>query len=527
MTDEKLRYNEGTKGTLPPIKNKYDFIIVGAGSAGCVIARRLADTAGVSVLLLEAGGSDAGIESIAEPMQWVHNIGAPHDYFYAYEPTAFINNRVIPVPRGKVLGGSGSINAITWTRGNQADYDGWAAAGNTGWDYNSVLPFFKKIEDWEGGATDFHGANGPIAIENAKNLHFVPAALIEAGRTYGMPVLEDTNGPAPEGVGKMVLNVRDGKRSSPTEYLKPVMDHDNLTILTHAKVLKLNFHDTHCLGLNFELNGEMHTVFADKEVILSAGAIDTPRILMLSGIGDSEELKKLGIKSVINLPGVGKNLQDHPLVAGLCFEANIPLGIRNNNLAGSTALWKSKPELQVPDLMYLPLQVPYLTHEIAQQYDVPENVFCLVPGLVRPKSKGYLKMKTARHDGPLEIQPNFIFEPEDLQALVAGVEIGMELISQPAFKNITSRWIAPKNVIGKKAIEGFIRDALTSYFHPVGTCKMGVGSDAVVDSQLKVHGITGLRIADASVMPTITSANTNAATMMIGEVVSQAIINGL
>ena len=524
MFDEKS-YSADSKNSqsAPKLSAQYDYIIVGAGSAGCVIARRLVENTNAKILLIESGGSDAGIESIANPGQWVHNIGAPHDYLYSYAPTEFINNRVIPVPRGKVLGGSGSINAITWTRGNQADYNGWAAAGNDGWDYESVLPLFKKIEDWEGGETDFHGAGGPIAIANAKNLHFVPSALIEAGRTFGMPVLADTNGPAPEGVGPMVLNVRDGVRSGPTEYLKPVMSSERLTVLTHAKVHKLNLYGSHCTGVDLEFEGKMHTVDAHKEVVLSAGSIDTPRLLLLSGIGDSKDLETLGIRTRIHLPGVGKNLQDHPLVAGLCFEANQPIGIPNNNLAGSTALWKSRKDLQVPDLMFLPLQVPYLTGEIAQQYEVPENVFCLVPGLVAPKSRGYLKMLTSRHDGPLEIQPNFISDPSDLEALVAGVEIGLDLISQPAFKNIIQKRIIPGKLTSKSAIEGFIRDALTSYFHPIGTCAMGSGPEAVVDNRLKVHGVIGLRIADASVMPTITSANTNAATMMIGEFASQAI----
>jgi choline dehydrogenase len=505
----------------------YDYIIVGAGSAGCVIAGRLAENTNASILLLEAGGSDAGIQSIENPAQWVMNIGAPHDYFYTCAPTNLVNNRIIPLPRGKVLGGSGSINALMWARGNKADYNNWAAAGNAGWDYESVLPLFKKIEDWEGGETDFHGAGGPIAIENAKDLHPVSSALIEAGRAFGMPVLDDTNGPEPEGVGPMCMNVRNGVRSSPAEYIKPVLtsEQKKLTPITNAKVLKLNLNGTHCTGLDFVWNEKAYSVKASKEVILSAGTIDTPRILMLSGIGDSEELQKLGIRTLVNLPGVGKNLQDHPILAGLCFEANEPLGALNHNLLGSIAIWKSQQDIQEADLHFLPIQIPVLTDEIAKKYPVPENSFSISPGLIKPKSRGYLKMKTALHDGPLEIQPNFISDPADLDALIAAVEISMNLVSQPAFKSIIKRWVAPHKLIGKEAITDFIRDALISYYHPVGTCLMGHQPESVVDSQLKVHGITGLRIADASVMPTITSANTNAATMMIGEFAARAILN--
>jgi choline dehydrogenase len=515
------------KTTNPVLLSNYDYIIIGAGSAGCVIARRLIDGTDASVLVLEAGGPNVSIETISNPTRWVENMGSVYDHLYNFAPSPATNNRIIPIPRGKVLGGSGSINGLVWTRGHRADYDDWAAAGNEGWDYESVLPLFKKIEDWEGGETDFHGAGGPIGVGHARDLHLSSVALIEACRTYGMPILEDANGPEPEGASPMSLNVKNGVRQSPTEYLKPVMGSDRLTVLTHAKVLKLNLNGSHCTGLELNWEGAVHTLTAHKEVILSAGAIDSPRVLMLSGIGEADELKQLGIDPLVDLPGVGKNLQDHILLAGMCYETHEPLGSPNNNLCGSQAYWKSNQGLAVPDLMFLPIHAPFLSAEIVQQYGIPENHFCLVPGLVKPQSRGYVKMKTARHDGPLEIQPNYLGETADLEALISGVEIGLELAAQPAFKNIIKRLNSPTSLNNREEIVAFVRDATSSYYHPVGTCAMGIGANAVVDSKLKVYGVTGLRVADASVMPTISSANTNATTMMIGEFAAKSIIESI
>jgi choline dehydrogenase-like flavoprotein len=337
----------------------YDYVIVGAGSAGCVVARRLLDGADATVLLLEAGGSDEGVKSISNPPQWVENLGSPYDWAYRYESSPHVDHRSIPLALGKVLGGSGSINALAWARGNRADYDAWAEAGNAGWDFNSVLPPFKKSEDWEGGAGAFRGAGGPIRVERARNLHPVAAALMDAGRSYGMPYLDDMNVPEPEGVGPMNLNVRDGTRCSPSRaYLWPVMGNKNLTVLTEAQVVKLALSGTRCAAIEFLRDGKLHSVGAAREVILCAGAIHTPRVLLLSGIGPQDDLERLGIDIVVDLPGVGGNLQDHPLAAGLCFEAKCSLPPPNNNLGGSAALWKSRSALARPDLMFLPRNSP-------------------------------------------------------------------------------------------------------------------------------------------------------------------------
>ncbi len=409
-------------------------------------------------------------------------------------------------------------------KGYRYDYDGWDALGNKGWDYQSVLPLFKKVEDWQHGETDFHGAGGPIHIESPIQFHFVDTAMIEAAKSYGMQYHEDINGPEPEGVGPMSMNIKDGKRCSPFEgYLKPVLENKNLTVITQAKVLLLNMVGSKCTGLKYLHNGTVIHVDARKEVILCAGAIESPRILMLSGIGNAKDLQQLSIDAKIDLPGVGKNLQDHPLLS-MVYETKEPLGNLTYNLGGSNLFWKSTPSIHKADLMLVPVQVGIATDEIAKKYPIPTNVFSVFVTLIDVKSRGEIKMKSAVHDAALDIQPNFLQAPNDFKAMEKAVELCMELAAQPALNNIIKRWVAPDKFIGPEEIKSFIRDACSTYFHPVGTCAMGNGKDAVVNNELKVHGVEGLRIVDASIMPQITTANTNAPTLMIGEFAARLIL---
>jgi choline dehydrogenase len=504
----------------------YDYVIVGAGSAGCVVARRLVDGTDATVLLLEAGEPGEG-SSLSNPPQWVENLGSRYDWAYRYEPSPHVAGRSLPLPLGKVLGGSGSINGMVWARGHRADYDGWAEAGNPGWDFHSVLPLFKKSEDWEDGASAFRGVGGPIRVERARDLHPLAAAFLDAGRSNGMSYLDDLNIPEPEGVGPMNLNIRKGRRCSPVgAYLRPVMGHKNLTVLTEALTLKLTLTGTRCTGVEFLRDGELCAVGVSREVILCAGAIHTPRLLLLSGVGPRADLEPLGIDTVIDLPGVGRNLQDHLWIMGLCFESKHPLPTPNHNLAGSAGFWRSRPALDRPDLMVMPGQVPLVSDEIAAGYPIPPNAFVILPCLVRPRSRGYLRLRTADADGPLEIQPSFLAEQADVEALAAGVELGLDLASQPPFRDLVKRWVVPPRRMSREATVGFVRRSCSSYLHPVGTCAMGSGRAAVVDVELRVHGIEGLRIADASIMPTIPSANTNAPSIMIGEFASRLLIAG-
>ncbi|MEJ1962787.1 MAG: GMC family oxidoreductase N-terminal domain-containing protein [Gammaproteobacteria bacterium] len=497
--------------------DEFDFIVVGAGSAGCVVARRLVER-GLRVLILEAGPSDENLRSLSDPVLWASNIASDHDWKYFFDSSPHVDHRRILLSRGKVLGGSSSINALVWARGHSSDFDRWAADGNEGWDFESVLPFFKKAEDWEDGETELRGAGGPIRVERAKNLHGVAAALIDAARCYGIPYIDDMNGPTLEGAGPINMNVRNGARESTSRaYLRPIMGKPLLTVLTGAKALRLIVDSGRCTGVEYLHEGALKRAHAAAEVVLSAGAIDSPRLLLLSGIGNAKDLRALHIPVVADLPGVGQNLQDHIILAGLAFEARGPLMPFNNNLEGSTFFYRSRGNLIAPDLTFVPLQVPFLSPELAAIHSMPPNAFCIAPGLMRIASRGELRILSSKHDGPMRIQPNMLAEPEDLDALVVAVEVALDVASQPPFREYIERWLIPERPMDRAQSIAFIRKSCSSYSHPVGTCAMGSGPDAVVDAKLKVHGIDGLRVVDASIMPRAPSANTNAPTIMIGE----------
>jgi choline dehydrogenase-like flavoprotein len=501
------------------LNTAYDYIVVGAGSAGSVLARRLLDTTDGTVMLVESGGPVAGVGSIAEPTRWVENIGGPYDHGYTYDPNPHLDGRSMPLVRGKALGGSGAINAMVWVRGQRADFDGWAAAGNTGWDYDSVLPRFKRSEDWEDGGDGNRGAGGPMPIARARDLHPVAQALIDAGRELGIPYLDDPNVPDPEGVGPINTNVRDGERVTPYQaFVEPVGNDNRLTVLSGARVTRLRLHGMRCTGVVVHTADQLHTVEAAEEVVLCAGAIDSPRLLMLSGIGPGADLRRLGIRTVVDLPGVGRNLQEHPIVAGLCFEAmEEALAPLNNNLEGTMALCRSGAHADVPDLAFVPVQIPYVSNEVAAAGPIPPNAFCIAPGLMRVRSRGHVRLRSASPDGALEIQSNMLADPADLDALVAGIQIGLDLASQASFRRLIRRWVAPAGPLTPTEAAAFARRSTLPYFHAAGTCAMGLGEDAVVGPDLRVHGVERLRVADASVMPEITSANTQAPTLMIAE----------
>ncbi|WP_259067943.1 GMC family oxidoreductase [Mucilaginibacter sp. X4EP1] len=496
---------------------QFDYIIIGAGTSGCVIARRLLDHTNATVLLLEAGDGDPMADVTTDPDKWYMSFGTNIDYRYSYAPQPFLNNRVIPVPRGKLLGGSSSINGLIWARGSHADYDGWAAEGNESWDYQSVLPLFKRVEDWEGGETAYHGQGGPIHVEKVKNPNYIASALIRAAASFGLPIVDDMSGPNPYGAGALVRNVKNGKRSSAyTGYLLPVLHNPNLTVITGSAVTKLILEGSKCMGVKFIKDGQQDSAYAASEVILSAGSFDSPRILMLSGIGDPDELSAVGIKVAHGLRGVGKNMQDHPNLAIL---AELKKGSATDglDLQISTVFAKSSYATYSSDLMFIAPPFPLTTPAVAEKYPIPQKCFSIISCLMLSESRGYVKMLSNSPFGPLEIQPNMFTQTADLKAMVEAVRIALNFSEQPALKEITQKIVGLSPLSSDKEIIDYIKLATASYWHPIGTCRMGREETDVVDAKLKVHGIEGLRVADASIMPKITSGNTHAPTLMIGE----------
>jgi len=487
-----------------PLAGEYDFVIVGGGSGGAVVARRLAERSDATILLIEAGPTDIGVAAIDDAARWTSLLRGPYDWGYDYAPTPHINGRTIGIPRGRVLGGSSSINAMIWYRGHPSDYDAWEAAGASGWNFAAALPYFKRAEDWEGGASAWRGAGGPLRIERPRDPHSIALAMLDAAATLGIPIIDDMNGASNEGATLANLNTCDGVRWSVARgYLRPVMQRSNLTILTNSLAIKLGFEGKHCVSVTHLIEGVPRVTRASQEIILCAGAIDSPRLLMMSGIGHSSELKRLGVPVVSDLSGVGQNLQDHPLLMGVNFAAKAPLGPLRDNGGGSIINWKSKPDLPGPDLHTFVVQGSHAGPEIASDYQLPEDCIAISPGLMRSKSRGYMRLESAA--------------PGSRIALTEGLEFCMDLAATPAFASLITRPVAPDRRLSKHEREIFVRQACDTFFHTCGTCAMGSSEQSVVDPSLCVRGVEGLRIADASVIPIIPSCNTNAPVVMIAE----------
>ncbi|MCT8001964.1 GMC family oxidoreductase N-terminal domain-containing protein [Sphingomonas sanguinis] len=506
---------QSTRTTAAP--RAADYIVIGAGSAGATVAGQLAQRTGASVLVLESGIQDDS-PLIADPAQWPAALASAFTKGYETTPQVHAANRVVPYPRGEGLGGCSSVNCMIYCRGSAQDYNDWAYNGATGWDWNSVLPDYKALEDWEGGASAMRGAGGPLHVSRpdpAKG-HEGARAFMEGAKSLGYPETPDFNGGTLEGPAWVNMTIHAGKRqSSAVAFLRPAMEKGaKLTVLTEAPVLKLLVETGRCVGVQYLHAGKPVIVRANKEVILSAGALVTPKLLMLSGIGDPATLKSLGIQPLVALSGVGQNLQDHVLGAGVNYEAKRPVPPTQYNHSEVYMWWRSTPSQPVPDINALYVSVPFATKELNLQQT---NGYAILSGVMRPKSRGSIRLSSADPRAAPLIDPNYLAVEQDLIALREATNLARAIGNSDAYKDIRKAELLPgRAALSPVEYREFLKKSASTYFHPVGTAKMGTDATAVVDPQLRVYGVEGLRVADASVMPSITTGNTNAPSILIG-----------
>lgn len=495
----------------------FDYIVVGAGSAGCVMAGRLTEDADVSVLLIEAGGPEEGVDAISTPLRLLELWNTEYDWAYYTAPQKHCNNRQIHWPRGRVVGGSGSLNGMLYVRGHASDYDNWAYMGKPGWDYDSVLPYFKKSEDFEGGENEYHAVGGPLHVTVNYERHPTTQRIVDACLEAGYPFNEDYNGADSEGVNFAQMNTKNGQRhSSAVAFLRPALERPNMNLLTNSRVKKVNLDGNRATGVTYVQDGEERTVTATREVILCGGTIESPKVLMLSGIGERAQLEEHGIEVQHELPGVGKNLHDHSL-APVIFEGDVPPPTNPEVIPlHAQAFMRSDPRLPAPDMQPLFFHVPIYTADT--QEPVTGSAYTLCAGGVSPTSRGELRLTGPDLDDPLELDPNLLETAYDVQTLVQNIKMMRKIAKQPALAEITTREIYPgPEVQTDEDLADYARNSLQSYHHQVGTCKMGRDEMAVVDHELRVHGLEGLRVIDASIMPIVPTGNTNAPTYMVAE----------
>lgn len=511
----------------------YDYIIIGAGSAGCVLAHRLSEDAQTRVLLLEAGGPDTKQE-IHVPAAFSKLFKTSVDWEYYTEAEPNMADRTMYWPRGKVLGGSSSLNAMIYMRGHRHDYDSWRKAGNAGWGYADILPYFKKAENQERGPDEYHGVGGPLNVCDRRYTNPLSFVFVEAGKELGISENRDFNGAVNEGVGLFQTTQKNGARwSTARAYLKPALSRPNLTVRTETQVTRVVIEQGRATGVTYLKDGKLETEQANHEVLVCGGAINTPQILMLSGVGPAEHLRSMGIKVVADLPGVGENLQDH-LIAGAYYRTPQPISLNNaenlknlltylffrkgplvSNIGEAGGFVKTRPDLPAPDIQYHFAPVYFKAHGFEK---IEGHSFVIGPTLLHPRSRGRILLRSSDPGAHVHIHANYLSEEEDIQTLLAGLKLAHELAHTQAFAPYLGDELEPRSwKQDDQTMIAAIRQAAETLYHPVGTCKMGTDDMAVVDPELRVRGIEGLRVVDASIMPTIVGGNTNAPTIMIAE----------
>ena len=514
-----IRVNQNERSAK--VQNAYDYVVVGTGSAACALVGRLATRKDASILMIEAGDWDVA-PSVMDPSVWFTNLGTERDWKDVALAAPSTNNRAIPEHMGRVVGGGSSINATIWARPFKTDLEYWAnASGDRAWGYESGLEIYRRMESWQ-GAPDarYRGKNGPVWCQPAKDPHPVAPAMLAACRALGYPVLNDLNGAREEsGTGFALMNqiIRDGRRQSMARaYLYPVLARPNVTVVVNTHVDRLTFSGTKVTGVQIAAAGGVKNISANTEVIVSAGGINTPKLLMLSGIGDEAQLRQHGIKTLVNAREVGRNFQDHILHGGCIWEPKEHIPHRNS-AANAAGFLKSQASLASPDVNLVQIELPYASDVIGKEYSPPSTSWALCAGLVAPKSRGEIRLSSANPADRPVVDARFLSHPDDVKALAFGIEVCREIGNSPAMKNFVKREVAPGKTLTGKAMEDFVRNGATTYFHQSGTCRMGKDAEAVVDAKLRVNGVQRLRIADSSIMPRIPGVATMATCVLIGE----------
>ncbi|MBO0736432.1 MAG: choline dehydrogenase, partial [Alphaproteobacteria bacterium] len=516
-----------------------DFIVVGAGSAGCAVAARLSEDAATRVLLLEAGGEDRN-RWIHIPLGFGKTFADPSvNWCYETEPDPGAGDRRVFWPRGKVLGGSSSINGMVYIRGQAEDFDHWRQLGNTGWSFDDVLPYFKRAEHQTRGSDAYHGVGGPLCVSDVPDRHPICEAFVKSAIDLGFPRNNDFNGASQEGAGYHQTTTRQGRRcSTAVGYLRPAMQRPNLHVMTEALTEKIILEGRRATGVAFRQNGRIFTARAASEVILCGGAVNSPQLMMLSGIGPQEHLSELGIAVVHHLPGVGQNLQDHysaalklkcraPITVNDVMQSNarkLKVGLqyimfKTGPLAMATspaALFaRTRSELASPDIK---CSISPFSAERPQDGLHPWSGFTVIAYQLRPESRGRIRLKTPDPADPPAVYPNYLSTETDQRTIVAGLKLGRRLLANAHLQQFVASELQPGPAVDTdEQLLDYARRRGGTVYHPTSTCKMGTDAMAVVGAELRVHGIEGLRIADASIMPTVVSGNTNAAAIMIGE----------